>query len=344
MKTELLTDVWYVGIPSAQLKPGTFKTQKICGEPLVFVRTKAGVVYALRDICPHRGIPLSFGRLLGDDMECPYHGWTFSKEGRCTRIPSLCEGDDLDPGKIKIKSYPIREVQGNIWVFLGTEDVAQAPPIPIMECFPEDKLPQFTEIAPFDCHIDHAVIGLMDPAHGPYVHRSWFWRSAASVHEKQKRFGPVDYGFRMLRHQPSKNSRAYKILGGQPTTEITFRLPGVRIEHVLVGNRSFCSFTALTPVDSEHTIITQHAYWDMPWMNFLKPVVRGFAKVFLYQDRDAVMKQQVGLKFNPSLMLIKDADTQAKWYFGLKQEWVDSRQAQRPFRNPVPETTLRWRS
>ena len=80
----------------------------------------------------------------------------------------------------------------------------------------------------FDAHIDHAVVGLMDPAHGPYVHRQWWWRSAGSAHEKEKRFEPREEGFAMVRHAPSSNSRAYALLGGQPMTEITFRLPAYR--------------------------------------------------------------------------------------------------------------------
>jgi hypothetical protein len=57
-----------------------------------------------------------------------------------------------------------------------------------------------------------------------------------------------------------------------------------------------------------------------------------------------VVMQQEGLKFDPSLMLIKDADTQARWYFRLKNEWQRSREENRPFENPVREVTLRWRS
>ncbi len=58
---------------------------------------------------------------------------------------------------------------------------------------------------------DRVVIGLMDPAHGPWVHKSWYWRSEKSIHEKAKAFGPVPYGFQMRWHKPSKNGRAYKL-------------------------------------------------------------------------------------------------------------------------------------
>src|SRR5690606_5365104 len=139
------------------------------------------------------------------------------------------------------------EAQGLIWVFVGDKDfdTKQAPRIPVMTAFPEDVKPNLCYVVNFPCHVDHAVIGLMDPAHGPYVHKSWFWRSEKTMLEKRKKFAPVDYGFQMVRHQPSKNSKAYNILGGTPTTEITFTLPCVRVEHIEVGPRHFYSYTAL---------------------------------------------------------------------------------------------------
>lgn len=344
--TPILKNIWYFALPSRDLKPGKMKSMVILGEPIVFFRKRTNEVSAIRDICPHRGIPLSYGQVVGDQVECPYHGWKFDSEGTCTEIPSLCQGQELDCTKIKVKSYPVKEQQGIVWVFVGDKgfDVTKAPPPPFLAAFENTKTPNFIEVTNFPCHIDHAVIGLMDPAHGPYVHQSFFWRTQKSMHEKRKKFGPVDYGFRMIRHEPSKNSRAYKILGGAPTTEITFTLPSVRIEHVQVGKRSFVSLTALTPINDKDTRIHQLAYWDIPWLTIMKPLVWRFTKVFLYQDKDAVAKQQDGLKYDPSLMLIKDADTQAKWYYSLKKEWEASHAENRSFQNPVPETELRWKS
>jgi phenylpropionate dioxygenase-like ring-hydroxylating dioxygenase large terminal subunit len=56
-------------------------------------------------------------------------------------------------------------------------------------------------------NIDDAVIGLIDPAHVTFVHRSWFWRSAKSLKLKRKQFEPVGLGFRMVRHKPSANAK-----------------------------------------------------------------------------------------------------------------------------------------
>lgn len=341
-----LKNVWYYGTPSSTVVTGKMKTLEILGDPVLFFRDTTGKAFAIRDICPHRGIPLSYGRMVGDQVECPYHGWKFQGDGTCTEIPSLCEGQELDCRKIKVRSYPVTEKQGNIWIFVGDKDfdVSKAPPVPDLPNFSNDVHANMFEVENFPCHLDHAVIGLMDPAHGPFIHRSWFWRNERSIHAKRKMFAPVDFGFQMVRHQPSKNSKAYKILGGQPTTEITFSLPSVRIEHVQVGNKNFCALTALTPVNANNTRIHQLSYWDMPWLTAIKPVLRKFIRVFLFQDIDAVKKQQEGLRFDPTLMLIKDADTQAKWYFSLKNEWHAADTEKRTFTNPVKPTELQWRS
>lgn len=342
---EVLKDQWYLALPSKKLNKNKMLSLEIMGEPVLFFRQSDGKVHAIRDICPHRGIPFRYGRVVNDMVECPYHGWKFDGSGVCREIPSLTSGQKLDCTKIKIKSFPSLERYSAIWVYVGDESrIELCPQPPALEGFSIDQKPSLIDVVEFPCHIDHAVIGLMDPAHGPYVHQSWFWRSSKSSYEKHKNFGPVDYGFRMKRHEPSKNSRAYKILGGEPTTEITFRLPGTRIEHVMVGNRSFYSVTALMPVSEKKTQVVQMAYWNIPWLFLAQPFIKRFGQVFLGQDLDAVTKQQEGLKYDPSLMLINDADTQAKWYYALKKEWSESTASGRDFQNPVRDTTLSWRS
>ena len=148
----------------------------------------------------------------------------------------------------------------------------------------------------------------------------------------------------MCRHRPSSNSRAYRILGGTPETEISFRLPGVRVEHIEAGRQQVVNLTAVTPIGPEATEVNQIIYWTSPWLTPLTPVLKGFARRFLGQDRDVVTKQQIGLTHNPPMRLIDDADTPAKWYLRLKREYTRSRAEGRAFNNPVPETTLRWRS
>ena len=89
-----LREMWYFAIPGKSLKPGRMQRKLLLGEPILLGRATDGRVFALRDICPHRGIPLSYGRFDGAEIECCYHGWRFAPTGRCistvsTQRPSL---------------------------------------------------------------------------------------------------------------------------------------------------------------------------------------------------------------------------------------------------------------
>ncbi len=337
-----LREMWYFAVPGDALRPGKMVSKKLLGEPVLLGRGADGAVFALRDICPHRGIPLSDGSFDGAEIECCYHGWRFAPTGHCTAIPSLVAEQNFDLGRIKVEAYPAREVQGNVWVFFG-RDPAAAPAIPVLAGIGE-RGPDLYESVLLPCSIDHAVVGLMDPAHGPFVHRSWWWRKRGSIHEKSKAFGPSDYGFTMLRHRPSSNSNAYRLLGGAPETEISFRLPSLRIENITAGRHRVVNLTAVTPLSRDETQINHAIYWNLPLLSALKPLLRPYVRAFLNQDRVIMVRQREGLKYDPPLALIDDADTQARWYYRLKTEYARATHEGRPFANPVTERVLRWRS
>jgi len=346
-KNFFLRNIWYYALPSSQLKPGKTIAKTLLGEPILFGRSRNGEAFALRDICPHRAIPLSCGRFDGQEVECGYHGWRFAATGQCTAIPALTADQQLDLGRFRVKSYLVEEFQGNIWIYMPANDRVDA-------SYPEmdiPKVPEFgdrpyqaIEILRFPCFIDHAVVGLMDPAHVPFVHRAWWWRSHDRLSEEVKIFDPSPYGFTMRRHQLFQQTFLYRLLGKDPEVEISFRLPGVRIEKVVTKQHTLCNLTAITPISETETEVTTNVYCTMPWFTALKPLILPFIQEFLNQDREMVVKQQVGLKYDPPLMLIKDADTQARWYYQLKAEFARATAEGRPFINPVKEQVLRWRA
>ncbi len=344
----LLRNFWYVALPGKQLKPGKMVHKKMLGEPILVGRRQDGEVFAMRNICPHRGIPLSYGWVEGDGVCCCYHGWKFNThDGRCSDIPSITEHDTLDISRIQVRTYPCREIQGNIWVYFAADskiDPAKLPPVPTIADFGKVE-PGVSEEIHFACHIDQAAIGLMDPAHGPYIHTSWWWRSGPrQFRVKEKRYEPIPLGFRLVPYNMPVSAKPYKLLGNNVSIEITFALPSFRTE-ILRGDRySACLMTAITPIDETQCVAFQSIYWTVPWLGIFKPLISFLTRRFLGQDRDVVIKQQEGLIYNPPLMLIDDADTQAKWYFRLKQEYERSLLENRPFKNPVESKILRWRS
>ena len=338
----ILREAWYFAVPGSRVCIGKLLAKRLFGEQLLLGRDHAGQVFALRDRCPHRAIPLSFGQFDGREIECCYHGWRFAPDGGCTGIPSLASGQSLDLSKIRVRAFPAREVQGNIWVY-GGDDPAGAPEIPYLPEMGERRA-SLIETMPFLGAIDHAVTGLIDPAHGPFVHRSWWWRSRRSIHEKEKAFAPSPWGFTMLPHAPSRNSRAYKLVGGKPEATIEFRLPGVRIERIRTARHTLLNMTAVTPIGKDESEVNHLIYWTMPWLTAMRPLLRPLARAFLRQDRDIMEKQKIGLAGDPPLLLINDADVQARWYYRLKAEYLRARAEGREFQNPLKPRVLRWRS
>jgi phenylpropionate dioxygenase-like ring-hydroxylating dioxygenase large terminal subunit len=357
-----LWDFWYPAARSTELRGKKLAKALLLEVPLVLGRTAEGKVFAMRDTCPHRGIPLSYGRLDGSVVECSYHGWRFDAcSGQCVEIPSLTSQDKLKVERIFAGHYPCEERDGYVWVYMtsgGRKPGEHAPGARVPGVMPEEippapKLAIFSEkykVTHLSCelpsHIDHGIIGLMDPAHGPFVHQSWFWRKRASIHEKAKQFEPIPNGFRMSPHTPSANSAPYQLLKkitGEPvTTTIDFVLPNLRTEIDQSGKLWFSSRATVTPVRRDLCRIDFVAAWNLPLPVLL---FRPFAKTFLRQDQKTMIQQAEGLKHNPRLMLIDDADRQAKWYFALKANLLESRRTGAPMVHPMDEpVTLRWRS
>ena len=353
-----LWDFWYPAARSAEIRRQKLTKALLLEVPLALGRTAEGKVFAMLDACPHRGMPLSYGRLDGEVVECRYHGWRFDAcSGRCVEIPSLTSQDKLKVERIFAGHYPCEECDGYVWVYMTSRNRKSGDNTPASRLGeiipPVPKLPVFSEkykITHLSCdlpsHIDHGIIGLMDPAHGPFVHQSWFWRKRASIHEKAKQFEPIPNGFRMSPHTPSANSAPYQLLKkitGEPvTTTIDFVLPNLRTEIDRSGKLWFSSRATVTPVRRDLFRIDFVAAWNLPLPVFL---FRPFAKKFLRQDQQTMIQQAEGLRHNPRLMLIDDADRQAKWYFALKANLLESRRTGTAMVHPMDgPVTLRWRS
>ena len=348
--TEMIFGEWYPALRSDTLRPGDAATALLLGIPLLLGRKRDGTLFAMRDLCPHRGIPLSAGWFDGDTVQCKYHGWKFEPcGGQCVEIPSLTSIDTLQPTKIYAGAYPCRERDGYAWVYLPEPGAGRIGDTALLPELPE--VPKFSArfrsahlSADLPCNVDHGIIGLMDPAHGPFVHRAWWWRSAASIHEKTKKFEPLPQGFRMSSHAPSANSAPYKLLGvyGEGvTTTIDFVLPNRRYEVIRAGDKWFSSLTTVTPVTPSTCRIDVAACWNVFYAVPLLPgIAKFFGKRFVEQDQQTMIEQAAGLRYRPAMMLIDDADKPAKWYFALKQRRLTG-QGEHPLSGPVE---LHWRS
>lgn len=153
----------------------------------------------------------------------------------------------------------------------------------------------------------------------------------------------------MTAHAPSGNSAPYKLLGvyGEPvTTTIDFVLPNRRYETIRCGDKWFASLTTVTPTALNACRIDVAAAWNVFYhLPLVLPVAKFFGRRFVEQDQITMIQQAEGLRYDPTLMLIDDADRPAKWYFALKQARLEAAKSGQPPRHPMNgPVTLRWRS
>ncbi|SFW78554.1 aromatic ring-hydroxylating oxygenase subunit alpha [Amycolatopsis australiensis] len=148
----------------------------LLGQKIVLVRD-GGEVYALKDRCPHRGVPLSEGnQQFPGTISCPYHGWTFDlKTGD---LKAAITDGPASPicGKVKQPTYAVEERLGMVWVFVG--DGEEAPPID--EQLPEELVRNEaivgSRIQPREGNWRFACENGYDEGHAKYLHRTALWR------------------------------------------------------------------------------------------------------------------------------------------------------------------------
>ena len=163
---------WYVAGRSTEINDAPVK-RSMLGQDFVLWRDSSGVVHCLSNTCCHRGGSLAGGRIRNDEVQCPYHGWQFAGDGRCTKIPSLGR-DATVPGRARVDSYPTAEKYGLVFAFLG--DLPEEERCPIMDIaeYRGDKPDAgwAATIQHFDWDFDfqRSMENGIDGAHNEFVH------------------------------------------------------------------------------------------------------------------------------------------------------------------------------
>ena len=161
-----LKNFWYVAAEPQELDGGPL-ARIILGEPVVLYRRADGAPAALEDRCCHRRMPLSHGRVAGNDLQCGYHGLTFAADGVCVAIPNQTR---IPPGA-RVRSYPCVERWGWVWIFPGDAARAEATPLPD---FSQHGSAGWAAVGGY-LHVggNHQLLvdNLLDLSHVSFVHR-----------------------------------------------------------------------------------------------------------------------------------------------------------------------------
>ena len=163
---DYVRNAWYVAGWASEFGD-ELRAVTILEENLVMFRNSAGTIVALEDRCPHRFMPLSKGKRIGDHIQCGYHGMTFDCQGKCVRVP----GQDGIPAQAYVETFPVHVSHDIVWVWMGLKDKAA-----IDDIF---DLPEFHD-AKWHAHQGgqlhlasnylNVAENLVDPAHVSFVH------------------------------------------------------------------------------------------------------------------------------------------------------------------------------
>ena len=247
---------WYVAATSAEVGR-TPLGRTICGEALVMFRRQDGSIAALDDRCPHRLYPLSDGQLVGDDIECGYHGLRFNGAGTCTHMPA----QKTIPARFGTRSYPAAERDGWVYVFMSGSggDATRADPAAI-PAFPENNGPGWAAsgaLRHVAANWQLVVDNLLDLTHLTFVHKTTLagpgiQENPLSVRVEgdrvtaRREMRSVDPApiFRTLRHFPGKIDRFQNLIFMPPCHVV------VRIEASPAG--------AVDDPDLVHHVVLNH--------------------------------------------------------------------------------------
>jgi phenylpropionate dioxygenase-like ring-hydroxylating dioxygenase large terminal subunit len=158
-------DQWYVAAYSAEVGRDLL-ARTVLGEPLVLYRTGRGEAVALADRCVHRHFPLSRGRRADDTIVCGYHGFTYGPDGRCVAVP----GQQRIPRTARVTSYPVRERDSFVWVWIGAPEHADESRIPRAPWLTDQRYATVCGMEPLAARYSLLVDNLLDLSHETYLH------------------------------------------------------------------------------------------------------------------------------------------------------------------------------
>jgi 5,5'-dehydrodivanillate O-demethylase len=246
---ELLRRYWHPIAASADLLREPVVPVRILGENLVLFRSDKGELGLVAERCPHRSASLAYGIPEQDGIRCPYHGWYFSLTGRCIEQPY----DDLQgvgkfKDKIRIAAYPVQELGGFVFAYLGPEP---APLLPRWDIAVEEGLVREIVVFPLACNWLQIAENRLDPVHAEWLHvyqTNWVARKAGypppAIHRRHVKIDFKLHEFGIMKRR--------LLEGEDPETAPDWVMGHTMLFPNALGGTGMLQFDV--PVDDTHTI------------------------------------------------------------------------------------------
>lgn len=287
---ERLKNYWYVISQSSELKSEPLH-RVIFNRDIVIFRDDQGKVGALQDRCPHRNVALSEGKVCGDYLQCPYHGWKFDRGGVCRSIPSNLKNDSI-PQTSSVKAYAVVEQDDLIWIYTGDGDVRELPMR--LPYYKSKEWKNFRYVIDIDCSVDYVIENFVDCAHTGFVHEGLFRKGAKQLVDVSIKNSETGVMITTLEKQ-SFDGILSKLLGvGNKKVCHTdhFILPSIIQVDYYFGSKHTNTTTMCTPLSDQKTRIYVQANLNLGWASFfMKPFIRRLGKKIMAQDK-AILENQ----------------------------------------------------
>ena len=239
---------------AAEVERGRARREQIMSEFITLYRGQSGRLYALGDRCAHRGTQLSAGWVEGEELRCFYHGWKYAGSGQCIEQPAEKEGY---AAKIRVRSYPVEEYLGLVFIYLGDGDPPALPRYRELEDESAGVLETLAR-APLPCNYFQRLENNIDQVHVCFAHRDVFSSQGVSAIPEYI-IEPTEFGLKAIGrrgnadrityyHMPNIGMMSVPPVGDETgwSTMVVWRVP-VDDAH----NRSFNVRRAKTPPGSQ---------------------------------------------------------------------------------------------
>ena len=295
----MIPDQWYAILESNEVKKGKPAGFTRMGEKMVAWRDSSGRLTVMSDLCPHRGVALSIGKLTGDCIQCPFHGFEYDASGDCTLIPA--NGKNARPPKaMHVRTHPAREAHGIIYIWWGEPRAdGSYPPLPWFENIGPDMV-YSTIRSHWKNHYARAIENQLDVVHLPYVHHSTIGRGNQTLVNgpAAKELAPAPGSYRLDLWFDNDTDRGQKPVKPSEMPEPT-RRPLIQFHFPNLWQNwladSFLVFLIFAPIDDENTMMYLRQYHKVKF-----PIARQLFerfgeignRVILDQDKRVVVTQR----------------------------------------------------
>jgi len=323
---------WYVVMDSTQVRDKSVGVVRM-GEKLVFWRNRVGKVVCLRDKCVHRGVELSKGKVIGDHLQCPFHGLEYDSAGKVTLIPANGKSTPV-PGPFQVLSYPTYEAHGLIWIWWGENPLENLQPPQFFKDI-DDGLSFGRVYDHWNAHYSRVIENQLDAAHLPFVHYNTIGRGNRTIVDGpffQWQDGNMFYVFV---HNRLDDGTVPLKPEQMPTPDpikdfkLEFIFPNLWQNYISEKVRILVAFV---PVDHENTILYLRFYQKFMRVPVLRDLVARlsapFNLIITHQDRKVVVTQEPkasGLQIGEQLF---QADRPIIEYRRRRQELMDKAKQQ----------------